>query len=117
MDKQKKVKIVEGDESEDFESVLDFNTVYPYRLKEIVILINSQIEDQKITRYDIISINAAYKLKEKRTLCYVTTFGAIQYSYQYVDWVENEYGKNPNLFSEAREKYYKSRYGKSRAHQ
>jgi hypothetical protein len=83
---------------------LDPNKTHPYRHAEALGKVNQKLRGKKtINSYGIQCIRKVHKVDEKRpSFFYKPTFGAAQYSDGFVDWIINQYQKDPRFFDKVR---------------
>jgi hypothetical protein len=108
------VKIVTDDASAAKYRKLDPDVTHPYRLTEVVDIVNDRIDDRDVNRYDLISINKVHDIKKKEVFCHDPKFSSPQYSTAFVDWIVEKYEEDDDFFDKAREGYYEIRYGRKR---
>lgn len=79
---------------------------HPYRQKEIVQLVNQQLNGRKtINPYDILCVRKIFKIDEsKPNYYYKSKFASPQYSDAFVDWLVEQFNKDATFFDKARKK-------------
>lgn len=84
---------------------IDPDKTHPYRRKEVVQLVNQKLSGGKqITAYDIYCVRKAYKIDQtKPNFYYKSKFASPQYSDVFVNWLVEQYEKDPSFFNKARE--------------
>jgi hypothetical protein len=77
---------------------------HPHRQKEAVLEINHRIEGKgHINGYDVQVARRHYNMEKDPNLVYKPKYGSFQYSNAFVDWLVEEFEKNPIFFKLLRE--------------
>lgn len=86
---------------------IDPDKTHPYRRREVVQFVNQKLNGRKrITGYDVHCVRKVYKLEEtKPQFYYKSKFASPQYSNAFVDWLVEEYKKDPSFFDRVREEH------------
>lgn len=86
---------------------IDPNQTHPHRQKHVVELVNKKLSGRKeITPYDVLCVRRVHKIDQtKREFYYQPKFSSPQYSDTFVDWLVEQYEKNPQFFDKARGGY------------
>lgn len=78
---------------------------HPYRQKEALVEINRRIDGKgQINAFDIQLVRRLFKAEEDPNLVYKPKFGTFQYSPAFIDWLVQEFEKQPNFFQRLRER-------------
>lgn len=79
---------------------------HPHRQKEVVQLINQQLNDRKtITSYDILCVRKIFKIDgSKPNFYYKSKFASPQYSNAFIDWLVEQFNKDSAFFDKAKQK-------------
>jgi len=79
---------------------------HPHRLKEVVRHVNQKLNNRKtINFYDILCVRKTFKIDEsKPNFFYKSKFASPQYSNTFVDWVVEQFNKDPAFFDKAKQK-------------
>jgi hypothetical protein len=82
---------------------IDPDKTHPYRLKEIVPVINQRLKAQKrITSYDIQCVRRVHKIDSMPAFFYHSKFASPQYSLSFVEWLLDQIHKDPDFVVKAR---------------
>lgn len=86
---------------------LSHDETHPYRLTELRRELKKRL-GRTFTEYDIRSLRRAHKIDEATSpqFCAQPKYSSMQYSDAFVDWVVEQYEKDPRVFSKARQAYY-----------
>lgn len=94
--------------------LIDPDKTHPYRQKELVDLVNQKLAGKhNINQHDIQALKVSHNIHEDKKFCHRPKFGSFQYSDALAEWIVSEYNKNPDLFVDARRKWYQRRYASS----
>ena len=98
------VKITEDPFAESVR-LLDPDAVFVHKQCEVVAALNKRLDRLVANRANIQDVRRAFEVDAKRK-DFVRKYrsGAIQYSEQFVDWLEREYRSDPEFFAKARRK-------------
>jgi Putative DNA-binding domain/EC042_2821-lke REase len=78
---------------------------HPYRQKEALAEINRRIQGKgHINQFDIQLVRRHFRMDGDPNLVYKPRYGSVQYSPAYVDWVVEEFEKDPEFFHRLRER-------------
>ncbi len=81
----------------------DPDRTHPYRLKEVLGLFNSRFKGRKeINQYDVLCVRRVHKIERNRQYFYKFRFASPRYSDAFVDWLANQYEKDPSFFDKSR---------------
>jgi hypothetical protein len=87
---------------------LDPDRTHPYRQKEVVSEVNKRLpEGVEVKGYDILSVRRVHGIAEEAQpeFTHVPKFGSPQYSDAFVDWIIEQYAKDPEFFAKAKAEY------------
>ncbi len=79
---------------------------HPHRRKEVIQLVNQRLGDRKrITSYDVDCVRKVHEIGHtKPNFYYKSKFASPQYSDAFVNWLVEQYEKDPLFFEKAKEK-------------
>lgn len=81
------------------------DTLYPYRQKQLVELVNQKLDGKLINQYDIQCIKKVYNIPSQSQFYYMSRlFRTPQYSEKFVEWIIKQATKNPDFFARTRRK-------------
>jgi hypothetical protein len=79
---------------------------HPYRQKEVAREVNQRLSGRRvINSHDLVCIRRAHNIQQNIVFCYTQNFVAPRYSPAFVDWIVEQYEKDPNFFEQARATY------------
>lgn len=79
---------------------------HPFRQKEVVREVNQNLSGKKtLNAHDIICIRRVYKIHQNIIFCYTQNFASPRYSQAFVDWILEQYGKDPTFFERTRSEF------------
>ena len=82
------------------------DSTHPFRQKEVLEEVLRRCSPtSKPNAFDVLVLRRLYKIDAKPEYFYKSKFGVPQYSVAFVDWIADQYTKDPQFFSKAREKY------------
>ncbi len=82
---------------------IDPDDTHPYRQKEIVQFVNQRLSGRKtITPYDIQCVRKVYEIDSKPNYYYKSKFASPQYSNAFIDWLVEQFNKDPDFFDKIR---------------
>lgn len=87
---------------------LDPDRTHPYRQTEAIAETNRRLPDGvEINPYDVLSVRRVHEISEETRpdFTHVPKFGSPQYSEAFVDWLVDEYARDPEFFARAKAKY------------
>lgn len=98
------IRIVENPSAPAYHKI-DPDQTHPHRQKEVVQLVNQKLSGRKkINPYDVYCVRKVYKIDQtKPNFYYKSKFASPQYSNAFVDWLVEQYGKDPLFFDKSRE--------------
>jgi hypothetical protein len=91
---------------------VDWDVTHPYRQKELLQEVNALLpDDAEINAYDMQSVRRVHEIDDRTRPDFVhrPRFGYFQYSPQFVDWLVEQYRRDPAFFATARQRYYELR--------
>lgn len=79
---------------------------HPHRQKEVVQLVNQQLNDRKtITSHDIYCVRKIFRIDESKiNFYYKSKFASPQYSNAFIDWLVEQFSKDSAFFDKAKQK-------------
>lgn len=80
---------------------LDPDQTHPFRQTELLKEVNKRLEDFKATGPQIQALRRAYKVDENPTYSRQPRFATRQYSEAFVDWIVDQYKRDPAFFIKA----------------
>lgn len=81
------------------------DTTHPYRQKDVVSAVNARLGGKCfINSYDVQCMRKVHKIDAKTEFYYKSKFASPQFSGAFVDWIVEEYEKNPQFFEVAKAK-------------
>lgn len=99
------IRIVDDPTAPAYRKINPDNT-HPHRQKEIVQFVNQRLGSKKtITPYDIQCVRKLYKIDSRVMFYYKSKFASPQYSNAFVDWLIEQFDKDPEFFDKARQRY------------
>jgi hypothetical protein len=95
-----------GDPTQIVEVPKDPGQTHPFLQKDVVKELNSKIAPKTINQYDLLCVRRLYNIEKRPEFFYQSSVPGSpkQYSQAYVDWLLQEYKKDPSFFSNARSK-------------
>jgi hypothetical protein len=79
---------------------------HPYRQKEVVQLTNGRLNGRKaVTTFDIVCIRRVYEIQKKLHFCYTLNHVSPRYSHAFIDWIVEQFDRNPAFFDDCRRNY------------
>lgn len=95
--------------------LLDTDTTYPYRQKELVAEVNKKLgAGKKINRYDIDCVRRVHEIDGATApqFCRKPKFASMQYSDAFVDWLAEQVKKDSKFFAKTRKRDLERRRAK-----
>jgi hypothetical protein len=87
--------------------LIDHDTTYPHRQKELLDVINKMLPDgADINSHDILAVRRVHNIDDDARYCHTPKFGSPQYSDNFAKWIVDRHKENKDFFAEARQKYY-----------
>jgi hypothetical protein len=86
----------------------DFDSLYPYRQKEVLARLAQLLPGVRLTGHDLLCVRRQYGLDEDPTYSSKHKFGSRQYSEAMVDWLVTRYRADANFFNAAKEAWKRS---------
>jgi hypothetical protein len=77
--------------------------LYPHRQKEVIAKLKERLPGVTISSHSILCVRKAYDVESNPTFFYKPQFSSPQYSDAFVDWVIDQYQKNPEFFEHAKQ--------------
>jgi EC042_2821-lke REase len=87
---------------------LDPDRTHPYRQTEAIAEANRRLpEGVEINPYDVLSVRRVHEINEETRpeFTHVPKFGSPQYSEAFVEWLVDQYRRDPEFFTRAKAKY------------
>jgi hypothetical protein len=87
---------------------LDPDRTHPYRQTEAIAEANRRLpEDVEINPYDVLSVRRVHEINEETRpeFTHVPKFGSPQYSEAFVEWLVEQYRRDPEFFAQAKAQY------------
>lgn len=93
---------------------LDPDDTHPYRLKELLEALRARLPGVETNQHDALCVRAVYDISPEAAPQFMVErkYGSPQYSDALVDWLVDQYGKDPDFFTRARARY-RTRAGRS----
>ena len=88
--------------------------IFKYRRRNLVDEINEKLNGVQISVYDIQCIAYIYDIYKNEKFTYLPTYSSPQYSVAFAEWVVEQYKKDGEFFSKARQEYYKKKFRKNK---
>jgi hypothetical protein len=101
------------DEDAPIYSRINPDATHPYRQKELIAEINRRLpRNVTVNAHDVLSVRRVHGIDEQARpeFAHRPKFGSLQYSDELVDWIVDEYSRDQDFFSKARERYYELRH-------
>ncbi len=80
----------------------DFDITHPYRQREVVDMLNARAGEHIATGYDVQCVRKAFHTDERPEFFHRPKFGSPQYSEAFVNWMLDEYRRDPAFFELAK---------------
>jgi len=81
------------------------DTTHPYRQKDVIAAVNPRITaPHAINSYDLLCVRKVHNIEPKAEFYYKSKFASPQYSGAFVDWIVEQFEKNPDFFTVAKTK-------------
>jgi hypothetical protein len=87
----------------------DFDITHPYRQKELISSLNDRFGAHIVGPYEILSVRRVHAVDDVPEFFHRPKFGSPQYSNAFVSWITNEYQRDPDFFTKAKDAYKASR--------
>lgn len=87
---------------------LDPDRTHPYRQTEAIAEANRRLpEGVELNPYDVLSVRRVHDISEETRpdFTHVPKFGSPQYSETFVDWLVDQYARDPEFFTRAKAQY------------
>lgn len=97
------------DENAPLFRAVDWDVTHPYRQTELLPCVSERLPDGvTFNSRDLVSVRRSYDIDENTRPDFVhrPRFGSNQYSDALVDWLVNQYNRDPQFFDKARTRYY-----------
>lgn len=96
------VRIVDDPKAQAYRLV-DVDRTHPFRQKELIEGVKKQLPPgMRFNQFDIQAIRRAHKIESRPELFHKLRFGSPQYSPRFVEWIVEQYRKDPRFFEKAR---------------
>jgi hypothetical protein len=87
----------------------DFDITHPYRQKELINTLNDRLGAHIVGPFEILSVRRVHAVDDVPEFFHRPKFGSPQYSNAFVAWITNEYQRDPDFFTKAKDAYKASR--------
>jgi hypothetical protein len=87
---------------------IDPDLTHPYRQKELIAHLNAKLDGRiALNQHDLLSVRRAHSIDDAShpEFAHRPKFGNLQYSEDFVDWILDQYARDPRFFARARERY------------
>jgi hypothetical protein len=85
---------------------IPIDTTHPYRQKELIEVVNGKLAGRrKITSHDILCVRRVFEIQKNIEFCYTLNYASPRYTDKFVDWIVEQFEKDEEFFSKAKEKY------------
>ena len=86
--------------------LIDQDTTYPYRQKELIEVVNERLPDGiQVNSHDILCIRRSKGIDEDPQYCHQPKFGSPQYSDAFASWIVHQHRANKGFFEQCRRRY------------
>jgi len=82
--------------------VVDHDQLYPYRAKELVERLKKIIQTRAVSSYDVQVVRRVHGVDDNPNFSHKGKFATRQYSEAFVEWITDEYVRDPSFFEKAR---------------
>lgn len=87
--------------------LIDQDTTYPYRQKELIEVVNQGLPDGVLVNsHDILSIRRSKGIDKDLRYCHQPKFGSPQYSDAFATWIVDQHKANGRFFEQCRQRFY-----------
>ena len=87
--------------------LIDQDTTYPYRQKELIEVVNERLPDgATVNSHDILCIRRSKGIDGDLRYCHQPKFGSPQYNDAFVAWIVDQHEANEGFFEQCRKRYY-----------
>jgi hypothetical protein len=83
--------------------LLDPDAVYPYRQIEVIRQFMQILPEKRINQHDVLCIRRSHAIDAEPRFFYKARFASPRYSAAFVDWLVEEYRRDPQFFEKARD--------------
>lgn len=88
--------------------LIDHDTTYPHRQKELIDVVNAMLPDGiSVNTHDVLALRRTHSIDSDMRYCHTPRFGSPQYSDAFAKWIVDGHKKDKNFFEAARAAYYK----------
>ncbi len=99
------IRLVDDPEAPGYR-LIDHDTTYPHRQKELIAVINGMLPDGvNVTTYDILAVRRVHEIDKDPRYCHTPKFGSPQYSDNFARWIVDQHKVSKEFFTEARKQY------------
>lgn len=92
--------------------LIDHDTTYPHRLKELIDVVNAMLpEGASVNSHDVLALRRINSIDDDHRYCHKPRFGSPQYSDAFAQWIVDGYKHDPEFFAKARAAYYTQIHG------
>ena len=102
------IRVVDDPRAQAFRLV-DYDKTHPYRQKEMLAELRRRNPGLSINQFDLLAVRYAHDTDARPEFSHKGLFGTRQYSPKFLDWLQEQIGKNPRFLTEARERYLSRR--------
>jgi len=100
------IRLVDDPESPGYR-LIDHDTTYPYRQKELIDVVNGMLPDGvDVNSYDVLAIRRVYDIDDDYRYCHEPKFASPQYTDAFAIWMTERHKADNEFFNKARQKYY-----------
>lgn len=87
--------------------LIDQDTTYPYRQKELIEVVNERLPDGvQVNSHDILCIRRSRDIDGDPRYCHQPKFGSPQYSDAFAGWIVDQHASDRGFFEQCRQRYY-----------
>jgi Putative DNA-binding domain/EC042_2821-lke REase len=97
------------DESAPLYRAVDWDTTHPYRQTELIQEVSSKLpRGTPFNSHDALCIRRAHRIdgNSHPEFAHELRFGGVQYSEAFADWIVDQYNRENDFFTDARQRYY-----------
>jgi hypothetical protein len=92
---------------------IDPDLTHPYRQKELIAHLNAKLGGAiTLNQHDLLSVRRSHGIDDEShpEFAHRPKFGNLQYSEDFVDWILDQYARDPRFFAKARARYSELRH-------
>lgn len=99
------IRLVDDPESPGYR-LIDHDTTYPYRQKELIRVVNAMLPDGvEINSHDILTIRRIYEIDNDNRYCHQPKFTSPQYSDAFARWIVDQHKNDKEFFQKVRAQF------------